>query len=145
MNRLGPVVDASVALKWVVQEEHSTQSRRLLVDFADALLFAPSLLPAEVTNALHQRCRQGRMSDVEADTALKQFLDAGVRLLSPDALYPETLTLARALGLRATYDGLYVALARQLSTELWTADERLLSATSTLAPWVRWIGNYSSP
>lgn len=46
----GFVVDASVAVKWIVHEEFSDSSARLLN--ADLTLIAPELLFAEVSSAL---------------------------------------------------------------------------------------------
>jgi len=38
-----------------------------------------------------------------------------------------------------------VVLAQCLNTTLWTADETLLNALGTAAPWVRSIGAYPLP
>jgi predicted nucleic acid-binding protein len=126
-----------------VLEEFTDEARQLLRDYASDSLFAPPLLPSEVTNALHQQQRRGSISADAADEALTQFLRFGVTLLQPPELYQHALAFARTNGLRATYDSVYVVLALLLGTELWTADERLLSVLSGGAPWVRWIGNYA--
>ena len=70
------------------------------------------------------------------------FLLLPIRLEAPPDLYPRALAFARTHGLRATYDGVYVALAQILGAEVWTADERLVRDLGTSAPWVRWIGDY---
>ena len=44
------MVDASVALKWLVAEEDSAQANRLLQD--DVRLYAPHFLELEIANAL---------------------------------------------------------------------------------------------
>lgn len=102
MNQAGPVVDASVAMKWVVLEEFTNEARQLLHDYAQGTLFAPPLLPSEVTNALFQRQRRGRITDAEADAALTQFLAIGVTLIQPANLYERALTFARTTNLPAT-------------------------------------------
>ena len=50
---------------------------------------------------------------------------------------------ARAHGLGAIYDALYVVLAQRLDAELWTTDRNLINAVGRAAPWVRWIGDYA--
>lgn len=145
MNPSGPVVDASVAMKWLVTEELADVARQFLRDQAAGRMFAPPFLPSEITNALYQRLRRGNITSAEAEVALLQFLRLHITLLQPDGLYQNALAFARSNGLRATYDSLYIVLAQFLATELWTADERLLSDVRMTAPWVRWIGDYRSP
>jgi predicted nucleic acid-binding protein len=53
----GYVVDASIAVKWLVTENFSEQAVRLLDE--ELTLIAPELLFAEVGNALWVMCRRG--------------------------------------------------------------------------------------
>ena len=52
------VVDASVAVKWLVKEEHTDKALAILHAWHDEEVTpaAPYLLPFEVANALHRRC-----------------------------------------------------------------------------------------
>ena len=59
------VVDASVAMKWFVSEEGSTEAATLLAGL-DALI-APDLIVAEVVNAAWRAVRAGAMLDVQHD------------------------------------------------------------------------------
>jgi len=138
------VVDASVALKWVIDEALSGEARALL-DGAlagDHFLFAPPLILSEVLNAIYQNERRERISTQEADRALVEFLQAPVEFVAPDRLHPHAMNLARHYGLRATYDAQYLALALLLDAEFWTADERLFTALSPSLPWVRLLAHY---
>lgn len=56
------VVDASVAVKWLVPEEHSEAAARLTVSGED--LHAPRLLAAELANALWRKARLGDMDSM---------------------------------------------------------------------------------
>jgi predicted nucleic acid-binding protein len=145
----GSVVDASVVIKRLIPEDHSEQARALFIDSLQTgqPLFAPPLLPSEVTNVLYQRTRRqaNTISVNDADQALTLFLRLPIRLEAPADLYPRALTFARTHSLRATYDSIYVALAQILGVDVWTADERLVRDLGTSAPWVRWIGNYPLP
>ena len=58
------VVDASVAVKWLVEEDYSRQADELLAawDSENARIAGPHLLPVEVSNALYQRVRRRQIS-----------------------------------------------------------------------------------
>jgi predicted nucleic acid-binding protein len=136
------LVDASVAIKWLVNEEHSNSARTLLDDSAarDLSLVAPALLPAEVVNALYQVQRRGAISSAEADRALRRFLEVPIRIIAPVDLSSRALALAREFSLPATYDAHYLAISRWLDIDFWTADERLMRSMPPGTSWVRWIG-----
>lgn len=142
----GLVIDANVVIKLLIDEEHSDRAMNLLTDTVRAgrSLLAPTLMPSEVTNVLFQRTRrqQHAISEEIANEALAAFFQLPILLETPPAMYQRALTLARAYGLRATYDGLYVALAEMTGVDLWTADRRLIQALGPTMPWVRWIGEY---
>ena len=53
------VVDASVAVKWLVEEEDSEAADRLLEQRHE--LFAPRLMASEVGNALWRKVRMGEL------------------------------------------------------------------------------------
>ena len=139
------VVDASVAVKWVLIEDLS--DRALALHQAGSAvgrpMVAPMLLPNEVANAIYQQLRRELITEPEADTAIATFPRFGVDLLAPANLVRQAYDLARAHQLRAVYDSLYVVLAQRLGADLWTADRRLLKSIGAVAPWVRWIGDFS--
>jgi predicted nucleic acid-binding protein len=140
------VVDASVAIKWVVAEEFSAQAEALLNDAASSAIVGPPALITEVANALYQRTRrrdpETRLTVAEAEAALAGFLALGIQLVSSEDLYQQAFAFARQQGLADIYDTLYVILAQRLSTELWTDDRKLLEAVRRIALWVRWIKEY---
>ncbi len=64
------VVDASVVVKWVLEnEELAAEARALLAQGLrqEWRLVAPPLLVAETTNAVYQRFRRGEMTGDETD------------------------------------------------------------------------------
>ena len=136
------VVDASVALKWIFNEPYSDQARRLLADIGNGEVFAPPLLPSEITNAIFQQQRRGRLTAAGADAALTGLLAIQWRIVSPDTLYRDALDLALRFGLPATYDSQYLALARALGAGFWTADRRLFNAVRLPFKRAHWIGDY---
>ncbi|MDA1348148.1 MAG: type II toxin-antitoxin system VapC family toxin [Chloroflexi bacterium] len=135
------VVDASLALKWVVPAEDSEIAQRLRVRWQEAgqSLIGPPIFRPEITNALYQMVRRATIRAGEADEALSALLPV-VRIHEPEQLYRRALTIAVELGIGATYDALYVALAEAEGCDLWTADRRLVRAAQPSCPQVRWIG-----
>jgi predicted nucleic acid-binding protein len=135
------VVDASLALKWVLPEELVEEAWSLLQAWrvqAESLI-APPIFRPEVANALHQSARRGTITGSETSDALGMLIPTVV-ILEPPGLYPRALTLAGEFRLGAVYDALYVALAEHQGCELWTADRRLVRAVQSQMPLVRWVG-----
>ena len=143
------VVDASVAVKWVLAEELTDKARSLLRASAGRPIIAPPHLHSEVANAIYQRVRTTdptkHISEAEATGALNRFLRFRIELRTEAALYQQALLFARTHRLPSIYDSLYVVLAQMTNAELWTGDQRLLRAVSTVALWVRWIGDFKEP
>jgi predicted nucleic acid-binding protein len=119
------VVDASLALKWYLDEPASDDARRLLADDAD--LHVPDLFHAEVASVLVKRRRRGEL-DHEALAAVRTALD--LVPLTVHASRPILdAAIDRSLALHiSVYDAVYVALAMGLGFDLATADRRLVHA-----------------
>jgi predicted nucleic acid-binding protein len=139
-------VDASLAVKWILDEVHSDRARALLrsaLRRAEPIV-APPLLPIEVTNILRQRMRPpDGIAPEEAFALLADFLAFPITLPNPAGLHRQALMLADRHGLPAAYDAHYVALAEHLGCVLWTDDQRLLRLVGAKLPFVQWIGNYA--
>ena len=139
------VIDASVVLKWVLDDEaHVEQARALrdacLID-GTVEFHAPELMVYELTNAIRKAAYNTRLPLHIAEEALTTLLEAPIELHGPDPL------TALGIGLRMTvsgYDACYVALADALGVECWSGDERLVRACERPAPYVRSIGDYST-
>jgi predicted nucleic acid-binding protein len=138
-------VDASVAVKWVLQAVHTDQARALYYDTfgAGVLIVAPPLMPIEATNILRQRMRikPGFSLDI-ASTLLGEFLEFRDTVVDPPELHLRTLVIADAHQLPAAYDAHHLTLSELLACEFWTADQRLLRQVGGRLPMVRWIGDY---
>jgi predicted nucleic acid-binding protein len=121
------IIDASVAFKWIVEEPGSEHAINWI---GRAELVAPTLIHAEVGNALWKRVRKGELvDDGEIEDRLADLLTY-VRTID------ETPVLARALRLaldvhHPVYDCVYLALAEQLDDQLLTADLRFIRAIAS--------------
>lgn len=114
----------------MVNEEGTEAAVALLEQWAEKgiAVATPPFLHIEVANALYKRIHRGKLTLSEAVMLLRQLLELGIALESPEGLHQSSLELAEQLGLPATYDSYYLALAASLGCELWTADERLYNS-----------------
>jgi predicted nucleic acid-binding protein len=140
-------VDASLAAKWLLLEEHSEKARslyRVCIE-EDQRIVAPFLLVSEITNILRQRMRGGQppLLLAEAIQLLQQFLRMPIELTAPPNLYETALTFAATHDLPAAYDAHYLALAQLSGCNLWTDDQRLLRLLAGRLPFVKAIGDYA--
>ncbi len=145
------VVDASVAVSRLVQENASHHARALFryCENDRRLIAVPPHFPGEVTNALYQKQRTNdphfHLEPAEVDVAVVEFsqlIRRGIAVVAHPELYPRAVALARAHGLPTVYDTLYLALAELLRMELWTNDRRLLDAVGQAISWVRPIREF---
>ena len=119
---IGYVVDASVLVKWLVDEEFSVEAATLLD--RGFTLVAPGLVFAEATNALWEMHRRGDMSAADLADAAKLLEDVPVSVpVSMLELAASAARLAVDLG-HPAYDCFYLALAIQRQYPVVTADIR---------------------
>jgi predicted nucleic acid-binding protein len=119
------VVDASVALKWVLDEPGSEAA----VALRDHELVAPTLWLAEAANALWRHARIGEISNDEAIAYFAELLKAPVASLPIEPQLEPALKLAMEIG-HPIYDCIYLALALRHQTHVVTANRRFAAAAS---------------
>jgi len=122
------VVDASVALKWVIDEPGSEAAVALRTED----LIAPALWLAEAANALWRHAWIGEISENEAAVQFSELLKAPVTSLAMEPYLERALQLAMEIG-HPVYDCIYLALALQHQTYVVTADHRFAAIASTPA------------
>lgn len=121
------VVDASVAIKWVVEEPGSTAAIQLF----EHKLVAPDLLISECADTLWKKVRRGNLTSTGAEIAASALVRANVDLIPTRSLLPMCVTLAMELD-HPAYDSIYLALAAKRGSRFITADERLVAAAQRL-------------
>ncbi|WP_043342456.1 type II toxin-antitoxin system VapC family toxin [Belnapia moabensis] len=114
------VIDASVAIKWVVEEPGTAEALAL----RRFRLSAPDLLVAECANILWKKVRRGELGRAEALLAARLLERADVDLVPMRRMLESAAELATALD-HPAYDCMYLSLAQSTGRSFVTADERL--------------------
>lgn len=132
------VIDASVALKWVLDEPGKEAADALL----EEELIAPSLWLLEAANALWRRTQRAEINGDEARERLSELFNAPVATTTIEDDLLAAADLANGLG-HPVYDCLYLAMAIRENTYVVTADSRFHAAVDrspTLKGAVRLLG-----
>jgi predicted nucleic acid-binding protein len=124
------VVDASVALKWLVAEEDSETA--LLVR-ADHDIAAPDLLLIECRNALLSKVRRRELQRTEAEKAqgALEEIGSGITVLPSLPILRQAFVIALDLA-EPIYDCIYLAAALATDRKLITADVRFAAKVARL-------------
>ena len=118
------VVDASVAAKWVLNEEGT--ERAIALRSEDGLI-TPSILVAEIGSAIWKAARRDLIAPADAIAAIRDVLLPFEALVPDDELRVPALAMAIEIG-HPIYDCFYLALAERERCALITADARLIEA-----------------
>jgi predicted nucleic acid-binding protein len=118
------VIDASVAIKWVITEDGTEAANRLR--WSGTALHAPDLLVPEAGNILWKKIQRHELTKTEAELAcgILRLAKIEIHAMGSQAL----LALEMAVELEhPVYDTTYLALARTLAMPMVTADRRLVN------------------
>jgi len=140
------VVDASLALKWVLSEADSNTAIALLQTWnTDKMeIIAPALFTYEATNILYRQVVTNKLSYEEVKKLLTKLLSIGILLnfVQHRDISIRAMELSHRFGLPAAYDAHYLALAEHEKCDYWTADTRLWNAVRDKLPWVHKLNEY---
>lgn len=136
------VVDASVAVKWLLPEVHHEAARRL-IGGAHTLL-APDLLFLEVGNALWKRVGRGQVTLAGALGAFETLEALGLHVYASRLFARAAVAIAARVD-RSVYDSVYVAVAIAQQCPMVTADRKLYEALGRRLPGhVLWVEDASA-
>ncbi len=125
MEKEKVVVDASIIVKWFLEEEFSNKALQLRNDYIRGIIAiaVPSLLEYEVLNALKYSGVYSVEELKEIGIALNKYgfevyeLEGKLKELAIEIALKNNITI---------YDASYIALAKHLNTILYTADKELI-------------------
>jgi len=131
------VLDASVALRWVISDPTSAKAIQLRDDYQNGIheLLAPDIFIGEVANALTKAERQKLIPIGDAVPLLGKVLSA------PPILHCYVPPVKRASEISSRtrsgfYDCLYLVLAEQQRCEFVTVDQKLVNNLQPSFPFV---------
>jgi predicted nucleic acid-binding protein len=133
------IVDASVAVKWVVSEVGSAEAVALL---GQKRLGAPAHWLSEASNALWAKVMRQQLTPDEARGQAADLAEAPVAPIALPGLLPAAMSVALELE-RPIYDCLYLSAAMHKDTHVVTADRRFfekVGAHPALAHRIRLLG-----
>ena len=127
------IVDASIAVKWLIAEPHSHEARRLLAP--RIVLHAPDFILTEVANVIWKKARR---KDIPSP---QPYIEELANITDAVGLQPSTELVIKAAALAVqidhpVYDCVYLACAEAGSAPLVTADERLAQRAKAAYPTV---------
>jgi|SRR5437899_3313887 len=131
------VLDASVALKWVLPEPLADKALQLRDDYQQQIheLLAPDVFPAEIAHALARAERRKIIAVGQAAALTANVMRTSPVLVSYIPLLPRALDIASAMRI-GVYDCLYVALAERENCEFVTADDKLVRNLQAQFPFI---------
>ncbi len=124
------VLDSSVALAWMLQDEANERTDALADRLEHESAHVPSIWSLEVGNALMMATRRKRISEVEFDRCISALSALPIEV-DPPAGLAGVLSIARRFSL-TSYDAAYLELAQRRGFALATLDEKLRQACKAL-------------
>ena len=122
------VLDASVAVAWLLSEETASRADLALVRLEDDEALIPHLWHLELRNGLLVAVRRGRFTADEPAERLNALYDLPIRTdMEPDM--DIAFALAEKHGL-SFYDAIYLELAKRHTAPLATLDRALAQAAA---------------
>jgi predicted nucleic acid-binding protein len=121
------IVDASVAVKWFVEESRSSEARAVLA--RGEPLLAPDLILVEASNTAWKKVKRKEMTAEQGEAMVRAVPLYFDRLVHSGALAARAYALANRLN-HPVYDCLYLALAEGEAVDLITDDDRFFKVVT---------------
>jgi predicted nucleic acid-binding protein len=137
------VVDASLAVKWYLDEPRADEAEGLLLE-RDGDIVVPDIFNSEVIGALVRRANMDKSKRKESETAILRFaalFETGslVAIRSHSSAIIRAASIAIDLG-HPLKDCIYLVLAMELDCELVTCDARFAEKAKGVWHQVRVLG-----
>jgi predicted nucleic acid-binding protein len=138
------VIDTSVAVKWFVVEQHSTEARSILDQYQNGTLsfLAPDLFVAEFYNVIGKKYARGVLDATDAQSILDAFRCLNFDLSPMIDLLDDAFRIAMKHR-RSVYDSIFIALSIRESCQCVTADEKVANAVGSSFSNLVWLPNWT--
>ena len=127
------VVDCSMAMAWLFQDEATQKTTALLKRLATEAALVPAWWFVEIANVLTMAERKGRITPTQSDAFIVDLSKLGIEQddEAPDRAFTHLLPLCRTHRL-TSYDAIYLDLAIRRGLPLATLDDDLRKAGKKL-------------
>ncbi len=125
------VVDASVILKWFIEEVDSDKARQIKKDHIDgsSVITLPDIALYEIGNALRYK---PEFSTAEINLSLNEIYELNIDIITPTFQIISPVTeIARHYDI-TFYDAFYITFSKELNLTFITADLQLYRKTRSL-------------
>ena len=126
------VVDASVALSWLLpgeETEKTLQLRHRAITNTKLRLLVPPIFWYEVANVLWVAAKRQRILPSDAMAGLRALLDFHFEIAVTDPTDSISISFTHNI---AVYDSSYLSVAQNHNAILWTIDQELIKAAQNL-------------
>ena len=123
------VLDASVAISFIIIDEFSHQANKALERVAEQGALVPALWDFELANALRSAERRGRISQAGTAQGIAGIKGLDIERVGPPTNLTRLIDVARERDI-SVYDSSYLALALDRGLPLLTFDTRLGQAAA---------------
>ncbi len=133
-------LDASMVIKWLVNEEDSDKALQWLRARVYYQFVGPAFLPLEVASVLGRKMCRKVIDKDECVAALEFFERLDIVCEWEPDLLKRAFEVAVELDMPTVYDAAYLAVAEKAGCELWTADAQFVRVAKKQYPFVRFVG-----
>jgi predicted nucleic acid-binding protein len=123
------VLDASLALAYVMPDEDSPKARELVARIDEEPALAPTIWIYEISSALRMGQVRNRLSSEMADSVMTTLTELHIEFEHPNG--HQLMNLSHQTGL-TVYDASYIALCLKHELPLASLDRRLVQAARDL-------------
>lgn len=132
-------IDASFLLKLVLPEDYSEKVHIIWAEWINTTksVHAPYLLIYEVHSVIRNKAYRKELTLNEGITALEVLMEQEIIFYHSPGTAKVAWNFAKKYNRPTLYDSFYLAVAKEIESEFWTADKKLVNSLNNEIPWVR--------
>jgi len=132
-------IDASFLLKLVLPEDYSEKVHLIWTKWINKtkIVYAPYLLIYETHSVIRNKVYRKELTLDEGIAASDVLVDQEIIFYHSPMTTKVAWDFAKKYNRPTLYDSFYLAVAKELKSEFWTADKKLLNSLNNEIPWVK--------
>ncbi len=137
-------IDASFVLKLVLPEDCSDKVHLIWTEWIEKRksIHAPYLLIYEAHSVIRNKVYRDELTLEEGIEALDILREQEIIFYHSSMTEKVAWDFARKYNRPTLYDTFYLAVAKEIESEFWTADEKLVNSLNNEISWVRYVFDY---